>query len=1143
MKKFLLFIIVVSFSYSVKSQTPIVMANQLNYTYSENFSDINNWTFSTTTPLNGTFTSGNGAAAWKGNDTVNVNIGTIPSASKITKPTNFFQTPTPNGNFFTYSSGVYKGNESMVLLSTGTTNNTTSVAMDFFIDFTGLNAGTLSFDWLSLNNLTGDRSSSLKVYASVDGATFTEITAAQVLNITNNITTGGSIVNVALPSIFNNAATARIRFYFYNGTGGTTGSRPKLNIDNVKITALPTAICVTPTSQPINFVANTVINNSATFSFTAPSSAPQNYLVVMSNNNLLSSQPINNTIYNIGDNLGDGNVVSIGNSTNVTVNGLNANTNYYFFIYSVNNVCTGGPLYLTTNPLTASITTLAGALPCVAPTTQPTTLVMNNVTTNSVSGSFTPAQNTDEYLVIQTTSATFTGNLLNGTNYSIGNSIGNGTVISKSAATNFTQNNLLSGTTYYYFVFGLNTYNCTGSPIYNTSSPLSNTVTTVALPVCAAPLQQPTNLLTNISNTFVNGLFAASTTADSYLILRSTASTLTNLPINGTTYTTGNTLGNATIVQQDAALSFIDIGLTPATTYYYFVFAKNSNCTGTLPMYLTSNPLTASVTTTAVANSNYYYGNIHAHSSYSDGNKDNLSLTPADDYNYAKNSLCMDFLGISDHNHATAGMSMSNWQPGLTQATNATTNNFLALYGMEWGVISNGGHVLIYGTNQLIGWETNNYNLFVAKSDYLGKAETSGINGLFRTLKNLGGNIFATYAHPSFSDYNNIANIPFNALADSIVVGSAVESGVAFSTNTTYNDAPTSYGYFDYYNRMLSKGYHIGPIIDHDTHYTNFGRSNNNRLVVLMPSLTINNFYTAMKARNFYATQDCDTKVSFTLNNQIMGSIVMGNSAPAISVYANDPTNPTFTPTIKIMYGIAGSNILPIQIASATANTLNFTDFALSTAQNAYYYADITIAGNRTITAPIWYTKNVVVPVNMVHFSGIIQSNKTILLRWNTTQEINCKFYELEFSTDGVLFTNIYRVNANNSNGFNAYSYLHFQPNNGLNYYRIKQVDANGLFTYSNIISINLNNSSTNYFQVKPNPFKNNLILDVYSNSTEQIKVVVTDMLGKIQLVDNINVTKGNQFININTNKLIVGKYILTLHWKQAPLSTQVVKF
>jgi hypothetical protein len=84
--------------------------------------------------------------------------------------------------------------------------------------------------------------------------------------------------------------------------------------------------------------------------------------------------------------------------------------------------------------------------------------------------------------------------------------------------------------------------------------------------------------------------------------------------------------------------------------------------------------------------------------------------------------------------------------------------------------------VLIYGTNQLIGWENNNYNIYVPKSDYIGTPETTGTTGLFRTINQLGGNAFATFAHPSFSDFNNLTGIAYNATADSAVVGMVIAS-------------------------------------------------------------------------------------------------------------------------------------------------------------------------------------------------------------------------------------------------------------------------------------------------------------------------------------------------------------------------------
>lgn len=1136
MKKFLLTLLIGIIAFAVQSQTPVPMASQTNLTYTETFADINNWVFKTS-PDDGTFIAGNGAAAWLGLDVMS--IGTIPSATFITKSSTFFQiAPTGNGG---YSSGIIKGNQKIEMLATGTTNNTNSVAIDFLMDFTGINAGTLSFDWASINNSTGNRSSSLKVYASVDGVNFTEITSAQVLNFTNNNPSAGSIANVALPTIFNNSATARLRFYYYNGTGGSTGSRPRLSIDNVKVTAVSNVPCTAPTAQPTNFLLGTVIHNAISFSYTAASPAPNNYLILMSNNSNLTSLPVNGINYNIGDALGDATVVGITNNNNFTATGLDLSTTYYFFIFSVNNSCTGGPLYLTTSPLTGNATTTAGALPCTAPTTQPTNLTFTNKTTSSISGSFSPAANTDEYLIIRSLSSTFTGTINNGTVYNGGYFLGNGSVVTRTADTNFTANNLVSGTTYYFYVFGLNRLNCTNGPAYNTTNPLTGNTPTIALPTCAEPTAQPTQLNLVASNNYINGYFKASTSADGYLIVRTTSATLSLSPQNSTTYTEGSSLGNGIIIQNSAATAFIDINLSTTTTYYYHIFAKNENCVGGVK-YLIVNPLMGNATTTALAISNWYYGNLHAHSAYSDGNQDNLTLTPANDYAYAKNSLCMDFLGISDHNHAGAGMSINHWLPGLNQAAAATTTDFLALYGMEWGVISNGGHVLVYGTDQLIGWETNNYNVYVPKSNYLGTPETNGTTGLFRTINNLGGNTFATLAHPSFSDYNGIANIAFNATADSAIVGAAVASGIAFSTNTTYSNPPSSFSYIDFYTRMLSKGYRIGPTMDHDNHYTNFGRSNHNRLVVVAPSLTQTNFFNAMRSRSFYATEDCDTKVIFTLNNATMGSIISGDQAPAITVYAYDPTNPSFVATIRLMYGVAGSGILPVQIATVNSDKLTFTDIDLPDNVNGYYYADILIGGGRTITAPIWYTKNTVVPVKLVSLNATLNNERNwVNISWLTTNEVNSHFYVVEKSEDGINFKSFDTIKANNYHGLNYYDALDKTPFAKTTYYRLKQFDVDGSFTYSKIVAVQLNNHFY-LFNFYPNPVHNSAVAEINVNTNTETVITITDITGRVVKKQSVKLQRGVQQVTLDFSNLHAGNYQATMYINGQTITRKIVK-
>ena len=465
---------------------------------------------------------------------------------------------------------------------------------------------------------------------------------------------------------------------------------------------------------------------------------------------------------------------------------------------------------------------------------------------------------------------------------------------------------------------------------------------------------------------------------------------------------------------------------------------------------------------------------------------------------------------------------------------------------MEYGVIANGGHVLIYGSNQLIGWETNNYNIYVPKSDYTGTPETTGSTGLFRTINqmnNNGSNVFASFAHPDFADYNDLANVAYNPLADSAVLGCAVASGPAFSQSTSYNDAPASMAYIDYYNKMLSKGYHIGPFMDHDTHYTNFGRSSNNRLAVTAPSLTSNNFYAAIKSRDFYATEDCDTRVTLTLNNEKMGSINTGTIAPAISVYAVDPTSPTSIPTIKIMYGILGSGILPVQVANATGYTVSYTDNNLAIGATGYYYADIYIAGNRTITAPIWYTKTAVTPVKLLSFNAFVNNNRTVQLQWKTTNEIDNKMFVVEKSLTGNQYVVLQNVAAKNDNAtINNYSIIDENPSEGINYYRLKQVDKNGKYAYSNVVAINLKVSNSNAFSLQQNPISDILKLNINSTNTAKATIYITDIFGRILNTQIIHLAKGFQTSSINLAGLKNGNYQVSLVLDNEMITQKFVK-
>ncbi|HLO38339.1 MAG TPA: Ig-like domain-containing protein, partial [Lacibacter sp.] len=90
--------------------------------------------------------------------------------------------------------------------------------------------------------------------------------------------TSGSITTVDLPDAFNNNPNARLRFYYHNGSGGTTGSRPKISIDNLTVTA--------GTSTPATSVSASAGTNAAepatsgTFTITSSSPAPAGGITV-----------------------------------------------------------------------------------------------------------------------------------------------------------------------------------------------------------------------------------------------------------------------------------------------------------------------------------------------------------------------------------------------------------------------------------------------------------------------------------------------------------------------------------------------------------------------------------------------------------------------------------------------------------------------------------------------------------------------------------------------------------------------------------------------------------------------------------------------------------------------------------------------
>ncbi len=348
----------------------------------------------------------------------------------------------------------------------------------------------------------------------------------------------------------------------------------------------------------------------------------------------------------------------------------------------------------------------------------------------------------------------------------------------------------------------------------------------------------------------------------------------------------------------------------------------------------------------------YYFGTLHAHSGYSDGNKDSLvsgCSTPLADFEYAKGSQQMDFLGISEHNHLGAGMHKADYFKGIAEANLANVDgDFVCLYGMEWGEIASGGHLIIYGVDSLIGWDNGNYHIYNAQEDY---------TGLFAKLASR-PNAFCYFAHPQTGDYNDlIGTVAYNAVSDKAIVGSPFRSGPAFSLDTTFSD-PSSGNYLSKWFKALAKGYHLGMCLDHDTHNTVFGRSQMGRTAIIADTLTQASVLDAYHQMRMYATDDWNTEVTFSANGHVMGSVVDAQGIPTISVGVADPDLEEVA-SITLYYGVPGSGLTPTVLSSNTDSlSLTYTH-TIEQDSTFYYYAKIVQAdGDQIYTSPIWYTRD-----------------------------------------------------------------------------------------------------------------------------------------------------------------------------------------
>ncbi|HQV54672.1 MAG: T9SS type A sorting domain-containing protein [Chitinophagaceae bacterium] len=180
---------------------------------------------------------------------------------------------------------------------------------------------------------------------------------------------------------------------------------------------------------------------------------------------------------------------------------------------------------------------------------------------------------------------------------------------------------------------------------------------------------------------------------------------------------------------------------------------------------------------------------------------------------------------------------------------------------------------------------------------------------------------------------------------------------------------------------------------------------------------------------------------------------------------------------------------------------------------------------------------NGTLPLSLLAFEATVNNNNVTLL-WKTGNEINTDYFDVEFSSNGVSFEKLGTVKTNNLPGKNQYHFLHPNPTDNILYYRLKQVDHDGKYKYSNIITLHNRHNQLQTI-IAPNPVKDILHITepaaVYVGSIE-----IFNSAGTLVMHKNFNINL--KVYSLPATLFSAGTYVIRINYKDKSRSFKFIK-
>jgi len=170
----------------------------------------------------------------------------------------------------------------------------------------------------------------------------------------------------------------------------------------------------------------------------------------------------------------------------------------------------------------------------------------------------------------------------------------------------------------------------------------------------------------------------------------------------------------------------------------------------------------------------------------------------------------------------------------------------------------------------------------------------------------------------------------------------------------------------------------------------------------------------------------------------------------------------------------------------------------------------------------------VILPIELLYFTGELIEDNVVLLKWETATEVNRNQFDIQRSRDGKSFENIGVEQARGA--YYPYNFKDLYPNEGVNYYRLRQIDLDGRYAFSTIVAIDISKVGFSLLSVKPIPTLDKLHISFNTNNTEVVNIEIVNLLGEKVVQHSVKPQIGENELILELDNIESGVYYLNMH-------------